>query len=258
MDLPRHLLPDPASARHLFLRAPVPLPLGPLAQDPQAIRAFRRRPQALAIALRRCLRDYAAAGPDARALPILLLAARLGVPAPALLPALDRRRARFEAAFARTQSARQQAFHAEQIRALDALAQALATGKSPGSAADAVAFGCRAAFPAAWAARDVLTSFGLPHALVPDPNADPEEHAAVTGHARLHIASTVAAVAALPDLQRRLRQARDARRRRCLLAAAALCVLHDVPAPEAIRPLLLKAMADLPARDRSLLERAAP
>lgn len=258
MDLPRRLLPDPASARHLLLRAPDPLPLGPLAQDGRAVRAFRRRPEALAVALARCLRDHAAAGPDARSLPLLLLAARLGAPAPALLPALARRRARAESLLARTRAARQQAFHAEQIRALDALARALSTGTPPGRAADAVAFGCRAAFPAAWAARDVLAARGLPDTLVPDPDADPEPAEATTGHARLRLAAAVAETAALPDLQRRLRLARDARRRRCVLAAAALCALHDVPAPEAIRPHLLAALAGLSARDRSTLERTLP
>jgi hypothetical protein len=35
-----------------------------------------------------------------------------------------------------------------------------------------------------------------------------------------------------------------------------VCVLHGVPAPERMRPHLLKIMALLPARDRRLLEPA--
>jgi len=257
MDLPRRLHPDPASARHLLLRSADPLPIGPLAQDPQAVRALRQRPQAIVDALGRCLRDHAASGPDARVLPLLLLAARLAVPVPALLPALQRRRERAGSALVVARATRQRAFYEEQVRALDALAQAFATGHAPGRAADAVVFGCRGALPATWAVRDVLVSQGLSDALVSDPALDLDPPSACSSHARLQLATAVAAVAALPDLQIRLRAARNARRRRCILAALAVCLLHDIVPPDAIRPYLPGALAFLPARDRFLLERAA-
>jgi F0F1-type ATP synthase membrane subunit c/vacuolar-type H+-ATPase subunit K len=254
--LPRRLLPDPASARHLLLRASEPLPLASFAEDPRAIHHLRSRPHSLADALARCLRDYAAAGPDVRVLPLLLLAARLAVPVPALLPALGRRRARAAAALAAARAPRQRAFFLEQVRALDSLSEAFRHGRSPGRAADAVVFGCRAAFPAAWAVRDVLAAQGLPPSLVPDPDADQEPTETSSAHARLHLAAAVAATAALPDLQARLRSARDARRARCIRSAAAVCALHGVAVPERMRPHLVEAMASLPIRDRRLLETA--
>jgi hypothetical protein len=61
-------------------------------------------------------------------------------------------------------------------------------------------------------------------------------------------------VAALPDLQARLRAACDARRARCIRSAAALCVLHGVAVPERMRPHIMKIMILLPRRDRRLLE----
>jgi hypothetical protein len=189
-------------------------------------------------------------------LPLLLLAARLAAPVPALLPALGRRRARAAAALDAARAPRQRAFHLEQVRALDALSEALQQGRAPGPAADAAVFGCRAAFPAAWAARDVLVAHGLPPSLVPDPDAALDLAETRSRHARLHLAAAVAAVAALPDLQARLRAARDAQRARCIRSAAAVCVLHGVAAPERMRPHLMKTLARLPACDRRLLEPA--
>lgn len=255
MKIPKHLLPDPASARHLLLRAAAPLPLGPLARDPQSIRSFQHRPHTLVEALKRCLRDYAAAGPTVRLLPLLLLAARLGIPAPSLVPAAVRRLTRFETLLERAKTVRQKDFCREQIRALHALIQSLTTGIPPEQPVDAVAFGCRAAFPAAWAVRDVLFPLGIPYGLVPEPDKDLDESISQTAHMRLHLALVVSSAITLPDLQQRLRQARDARRRKCIRSALLLCVLHKVSVPTEFSPYLPMAFADLSPQDRAFLKK---